>query len=133
MSKEQFLYKETKPVFDLIEEESQRSGVSRGVAFEDFLAMSVCAMSGGTMEDQYMAVVERHKHGKPGKRGCDSIARAFGKLVASMEQTQGKMIDVLGKAQEFMFTTPLPGQEPESHNGSPANGDTERGEDNLPF
>lgn len=93
VSKEQFLYNETKPVFDLIEEASQRSGVSRGQAFEDFLHMSVCAMSGGTMEDQYLAVVERHKHGKPGRRGCDSIARAFGTLVASMEQTQGEMID----------------------------------------
>lgn len=96
VSKEQFLYNETNPVFDLIEEASQRSGVSRGQALEDFLHMSVCAMSGGTMENQYLAVVERHKHGKPGRRGCDSIARAFGTLVASMEQTQGEMIDILG-------------------------------------
>ena len=116
MSKEQFLYNETKPVFDLIEEASQRSGVSRGQAFEDFLHMSVCAMSGGTMEDQYLAVVERHKHGKPGKRGCDSIARAFGALVASMEQTQGEMIDILGDlfqgaityGEKGQFLTPMP-------------------------
>ena len=43
------------------------------------------------------------------------------------------LIFILSKAQEFMFITPLPGQEPESHNGSHANGDTERGEDGLPF
>ena len=110
MSKEQFLYNETKPVFDLIEEASQRSGVSRGQAFEDFLHMSVCAMSGGTMEDQYLAVVERHKHGKPGKRGCDSIARAFGTLVASMEQTQGEMIDVLGDLFQGAITYGEAGQ-----------------------
>ncbi len=57
MPKEQFLYNETKPVFDLVEEASQRSGVSRGQAFEDFLHMSVCAMSGGTMEDQSRSLV----------------------------------------------------------------------------
>ncbi len=116
MSQEQFLYAETKPVFDLIEETSQRSGVSRGQAFEDFLHMSVCAMSGGTMEDQYLAVVERHKHGQPGKRGCDSIARAFGTVVASMEQTQGEMIDILGDlfqgaityGEKGQFLTPQP-------------------------
>ena len=110
MSKEQFLYNETKPVFDLIEEASQRSGVSRGVAFEDFLHASVCALSGGTMEDQYLAVVERHKHGKPGRRGCDSIARAFGTLVASMEQTQGEMIDILGDLFQGAITYGEAGQ-----------------------
>ncbi len=110
MSKEQFLYYETKPVFDLIEDASQRSGVSRGQAFEDFLHMSVCAMSGGTMEDQYLAVVERHKHGKPGRRGCDSIAKAFGTLVASMEQTQGEMIDILGDLFQGAITYGEAGQ-----------------------
>ena len=110
MSKEQFLYNETKPVFELIEEASQRSGVSRGQAFEDFLHMSVCALSGGTMEDQYLAVVERHKHGKSGKRGCDSIARAFGTLVASMEQTQGEMIDILGDLFQGAITYGEAGQ-----------------------
>ena len=110
MSKEQFIYHETKPVFDLIEEASQRSGVSRAQAFEDFLHMSVCAMSGGTMEDQYLAVVERHKHGKPGRRGCDSIARAFGTLVASMEQTQGEMIDILGDLFQGAITYGEAGQ-----------------------
>ncbi len=110
MPKEQFLYNETKPIFDLIEEASQRSGVSRGQAFEDFLHMSVCALSGGTMEDQYLAVVERHKKGKPGKRGCDSIARAFGTLVASMEQTQGEMIDILGDLFQGAITYGEAGQ-----------------------
>ncbi len=110
MPKEQFLYNETKPVFDLIEEASQRSGVSRGQVFEDFLHMSVCSLSGGTMEDQYLGVVERHKHGKPGKRGCDSIARAFGTLVASMEQTHGEMIDILGDLFQGAITYGEAGQ-----------------------
>ena len=43
------------------------------------------------------------------------------------------LIFILGKAQEFMFTVPFPGQEPESTNGSHANGDSELGEDGLPF
>ncbi len=43
------------------------------------------------------------------------------------------LIFILSKAQEFIFTTPLPGQEPETANGNHANGDSERGEDGLPF
>jgi len=93
LPKEQFLYPETRPVFDLIEQASQRSGVSRGQAFEDFLHMSVCALSGGQMEEQYMQTVERHVAGKQGKRGCDSIAEAFGRLTATIEGTRK---DVLG-------------------------------------
>ena len=30
---------------------------------------TVCALSGGRMEDQYLAVVKKHTEGKPGKRG----------------------------------------------------------------
>lgn len=93
MPKESFLYSETKPVFDLIEETSRRSGVSRAQAFEDFLLMSVAALSGGQLEDQYMATVKKHAEGKPGKRGCDSIAQAFGTLVDAMEKTRH---DILG-------------------------------------
>ena len=62
------------------------------------------------MEDQYLAVVERHKHGKPGKRGCDSIARAFGTLVQGMEQTQGEMIDILGDLFQGAITYGEAGQ-----------------------
>ena len=93
MPKESFLYPETKPVFDLIEEASRRSGVSRGQAFEDFVHMSLCALSGGQMEDQYMTTVKKHSEGKKGKRGCDSIAHAFGTLVDAMEKTR---LDILG-------------------------------------
>jgi hypothetical protein len=93
MSKEDFLCPETKPVFDLIEEASRRSGVSRGQAFEDFVHMSLCALSGGQMEEQYVATVKKHSEGKKGNRGCDSIARAFGTLVDAMEKTR---LDILG-------------------------------------
>jgi len=93
LPKEQFLYPETKAVFDLIEETSQRSGVSRGQAFEDFLQMSLCALSGGQMEEQYLQTVQRHIAGHKGKRGCDCIAEAFGRMIAVIEETRK---DVLG-------------------------------------
>ena len=114
MPKEQFLYPETKPVFDLIEEASQRSGVSRAQAFEDFLQMSVCALSGGQMEEQYMATVKKHVDGKHGKRGCDSIAHAFGALVDAMEKTRRDIVGDLfqgsityGEAGQFLTPEPL--------------------------
>lgn len=93
MPKESFLYSETLLVFDLIEEASRRSGVSRASAFEDFLHMSLCSLSGGQMEDQYLATVKKHTEGKQGNRGCDSIAHAFGVLIDAMERTRK---DILG-------------------------------------
>ena len=48
------------------------------------------------MEEQYLATVAKHAKGKPGHRGCDSIAELFGRSIAMMEQTRGEMIDVLG-------------------------------------
>jgi hypothetical protein len=114
LPKEQFLYSETKPVFDLIEETSRRSGVSRAQAFEDYLHMSVCALSGGQMEEQYMATVKKHSEGKPGKRGCDSIAQAFGALVDAMEKTRYDILGDLfqgsityGEAGQFLTPEPV--------------------------
>ena len=101
LTKESFHYPETRPVFDLIEQASRRSGVSRGQAFEDFLHMSVCALSGGQMEAQYLATVQKHTEGKPGRRGCDSLAAAFGTLIAAMEETRK---DILGDLFEGAIT-----------------------------
>lgn len=86
MPKEFFHYPETARLFDLLEEAAQRSSVSRGQAFEDFLTMSVCSLSGGRMEELYLQTVAKHTAGKKGKRGCDVIARMFAELVAAMEQ-----------------------------------------------
>ncbi len=113
MPTESFLYPKTKPVFDLVEEASHRSGVSRAQSFEDFLLMTVAALSGGQMEEQYLATVKKHSDGKPGKRGCDSIARAFGVLVNAMEETRQ---DILGDlfqgsityGEKGQFLTPEP-------------------------
>ncbi len=114
MPKEQFLYPETRPVFDLLEETARRSGVSRAQAFEDFLHMSVCALSGGQMEEQYLATVKKHAKGKPGKRGCDSISHAFGALVNVMEETRKDILGDLfqggityGEAGQFLSPEPI--------------------------
>ena len=56
MAKEQFLYPETQPLFKKLEELSQRSSVSRGQAFEDFLTAMVCALAAETKEAEYMAM-----------------------------------------------------------------------------
>lgn len=107
MPKESFLYPETKPIFDLVEETSQRSGVSRGQAFEDFLLMSLSALSGGQMEDQYMQTVQRHAAGELRKRGYDSIAQAFARLVTAMEETRK---DILGDLFQGAITYGEAGQ-----------------------
>lgn len=114
MPKECFLYPETQPVFDLVEEASQRSGVSRAQAFEDFLHLSLCALSGGQMEEQYMATVKRHTEGKQGRRGCDSISHAFGTLVDAMEKTRKDILGDLfqggityGEAGQFLSPEPI--------------------------
>ncbi|HUQ68567.1 MAG TPA: N-6 DNA methylase [Planctomycetaceae bacterium] len=114
MPKESFLYPETQLVFDLIEETSRRSGVSRGQAFEDFLHMSLCALSGGLMEEQYLVTVKKHSDGTKGKRGCDSIAHAFGALVDAMENTRKDILgDIFqgaityGEAGQFMTPEPV--------------------------
>jgi hypothetical protein len=97
MPKEFFHYPETANLFKLLEEASHRSGVSRGQAFEDFLTMSVCSLSGERMEELYLQTVAKHTAGKKGKRGCDSLAKMFAELVAAMEQdTREQMKDILG-------------------------------------
>jgi len=48
------------------------------------------------MEEQYLSVVQPYIQGGPGQRGCDSIARLFGAVVAQMEETRDEMKDVLG-------------------------------------
>jgi hypothetical protein len=69
MGKEQFVYSETQHLFKSLETLRQRSGISRGQAFEDFLTAVVCALAAETMEAPYLAMVERHKKGKAGRRG----------------------------------------------------------------
>lgn len=113
MAKEQFFYSESAGLLKTLDEASDRSGVSRGQTFSDFLHMVVCSLSGRRMEDQYLDVVKSHSRGEKGRRGCDLLARMFGQLVEVMEQTRG---DVLGDlfqgavtyGENGQFLTPEP-------------------------
>ena len=113
MAKEQFFYPETQPLFKKLEQLSQRSGVSRGQAFEDFLTAMVCALAAETKEDEYLAMVERHKRGKDGKRGIDLMPQMFGEMVNAMTQED---VDVLGDlfqgavsyGENALYVTPAP-------------------------
>lgn len=110
MAKEQFLYPESAELLKTLDEAARRSGVSRGQAFEDFLHMAVCSLSGGRMEEEYLKVVKKHSEGKPGRRGCDSIAELFGRAVAAMEETRGEMKDILGDLFQGAITYGEAGQ-----------------------
>lgn len=96
MGKESFSYPETQHLFELLEEASHRSAVSRAQAFEEFLHMTVCLLSGGQMEEQYLETVKKHTAGEKGKRGCDVLAHMFGELVAQSETTRYDIKDLLG-------------------------------------
>ncbi|MBI2481293.1 MAG: SAM-dependent DNA methyltransferase [Planctomycetia bacterium] len=93
MAKEQFFYPATQPLFKKLEQLSQQSSVSRGQAFEDFLTAMVCALAAETTEEEYLAMVERHKRGKPGQRGVDLIPEMFADLINAISREDN---DVLG-------------------------------------
>ena len=112
MAKEQFFHPESAELLKTLDEAARRSGVSRGQAWEDFLHMTVCSLSGGRMEEQYMAVVRKHSQGTPGRRGCDSLAELFAKSIAAMEteETRGEMKDILGDLYQGSITYGEAGQ-----------------------
>lgn len=93
MAKENFFHRETPALFKKLEELARRSHMSRGQAFEDWLTAMVCALAAETKEAEYLAVVERHTEGKPGKRGVDLISEMFAELLLAMEENEG---DILG-------------------------------------
>jgi len=113
MPKESFQYPETKQLFRHIEDVSQRSSVSRAVAFEDFLSATTCALGHPLMEDEYLATIEKHTAGHKGKRGVDALATAFATLVQIGTETRN---DVLGDlfqgsityGEQGQFLTPEP-------------------------
>jgi N-6 DNA methylase len=91
--KEYFSLPESKAVWNHLETASMRSHHNPRQAFEDFLTMTVCSLSGGQMEDEYMALVPRYSEGVKGKRAIDSFPEAFGALIEGMEKTRQ---DILG-------------------------------------
>ena len=107
MAKEQFFYPATRPLFTKLEQLSQRSGVSRGQAFEDFLTGVVAALAAETMEDQYLAMVERHQNGAVGKRGIDLMPQMLAELVDAMSRED---VDILGDLFQASITYGEAGQ-----------------------
>ena len=93
MARETFFYPESETLFKQLEDVSQRSSLSRGQAFEDFLHVSVCALGSPLMEEEYLQTVERHKAGTKGKRGIDKLAEMFATLIDATDKTRN---DVLG-------------------------------------
>lgn len=88
LAKEFFFYRETNELLELLDEAARRSGKSRPQAFEDFLELVICTLSGGEMEDDYLAVAHRYADGEQGKRGIDVLANTFGALVKIMDKTR---------------------------------------------
>ncbi|MBN8625193.1 MAG: N-6 DNA methylase [Planctomycetes bacterium] len=107
MAKEQFCYPATQPLFKQLEQLSQRSGVSRAAAFEDWLTAMVCALAAETKEGEYLAMVERHKAGKAGRRGVDLMGQMFGQLVSAMTESDA---DILGDLFQGSITYGEAGQ-----------------------
>lgn len=107
MAKEQFFYPATRPLFKKLEQVSQRSGVSRGQAFEDFLTAAVAALAAETMEDEYLAMAERHKRGKQGQRGIDLMPQMFAELIDAMSRED---VDILGDLFQGALTYGESGQ-----------------------
>ncbi len=61
--------------------------MSRGQAFEDWLTAMVCPLAAETKEDEYMAMIERHKSGKKRRRGADLMTVMFAELVNAMSES----------------------------------------------
>ena len=55
--------------------------------------MVVCALAGGTMEHEYLKIVQKYSVGEKGKRPVDYLADAFGRLIDIMDKTRA---DILG-------------------------------------
>ncbi len=91
----------------MLDEAARKGGVSRGKAFEDFLEIVVCTLSGGAMEERYLQLVQPYAQGEKGKRAIDTIANLFGELVRIMEETRA---DILGDLFEGAITYGEAGQ-----------------------
>ena len=92
LAKEQFAHRETEQLLTMLDAVAAKTG-SRGQVFEHWLTMVVCALAGGTMEEEYLAMVAKHAAGEKGKRPVDQLSKMFGTLVEIMEETRA---DILG-------------------------------------
>lgn len=92
----------------MLEDAGRKAGVSRGQAFEDFVEVAVCTLSGGEMEERYLQIVQgRYAQGEKGKRAIDIFAALFGETVRVMEETRA---DILGDLFQGAITYGEAGQ-----------------------
>lgn len=98
--KEHFTHKESKQVVDMLDRLALKHG-GRSRVFDDFLTVSVCALAGGTMEEEYLAVARRYSDGEKGKRGIDHLAALFANVVKVMDETRA---DILGDVFQGAIT-----------------------------
>lgn len=80
---------------------SQRAGISRNQAFEDFLHVVVCTLGRPLMEDEYLQTIARHTQGPKGKRSVDMLPKMFAHVVDAMEATRA---DILGDVFQGAIT-----------------------------
>lgn len=111
MAKEQFFYPNTRQLFNTLESVSQRSGVSRGKAFEDLLEACVAALAAETMEPAYFEAIKAHLEGTQGKRGVDLFPKFLAQLIEGMsEQDQDLLGDLfegsISYGEKGQFLTP---------------------------
>jgi len=113
LAKESFQYPETKPLFETLEEISQRSGVSRGKSFEDVIRASVACLAAETMETEYLDAVKDHVEGEQGKRSVDLFGKFFGQTVIAISETDRDVLGDLFQSavshqENAFFMTPQP-------------------------
>lgn len=85
---------------------ARRQG-SREQVFDDLLTLSVCALAGGTREEEYLATVKPYVDGELGKRPIDRLVAVFGRIVNLMEETR---TDILGDIFQGAITRGQNGQ-----------------------
>ena len=93
MARNDFLIPESQEVWRHLEVAALRSHRDAGRVFDDFLSVTVCALSGGQMEDQYLEIVKSYNGTKKSQRAVDTFPIAFAELVYAMEKTRR---DILG-------------------------------------
>src|SRR5690606_8338758 len=93
VSQLEFAIADSRHVWKHLEDAAYRSQQNLHRVFEDFLTVTVCALAGGTMENEYLSTIKRYCEGKKAKRAIDSIAAAFAMLIGAMENTG---MDILG-------------------------------------
>jgi hypothetical protein len=107
MARIDFLLPESKHVWQHLETAAARSHHDARRVYDAFLAATVCALSGGQMEDQYLQTVKPYSEGKPGQRAIDAFPAALAVVIDAIETTRQ---DILGDIFQGAITHGQNGQ-----------------------